>query len=60
MQSTHSEVCLTYIIIYISLVAQIVKNLPVKQEIGVLSLSWDDPLEKGMATHSTLLGWGIP
>ena len=48
-----------YNYIYISLVAQIVKNLPVMQEIGVLSLSWDDPLEKGMATHSTLLGWGI-
>ena len=60
MQSTHSEVCLTYIIIYISLVAQMVKNLPVMQEIRVLSLSWEDPLEKGMATHSTLLGWGIP
>ena len=60
MQSTHSEVCLTYIIIYISLVAQMVKNLPVMQEIGVLSLSWEDPVEKGMATHSTLLGWGIP
>ena len=37
-----------------------VKNLPVMQEIGVLSLSWEDPVEKGMATHSTLLGWGIP
>ena len=60
MQSTHSEVCFTYIIIYISLVAQMVKNLPVMQEIGVLSLSWEDPLERGMATHSTLLGWGIP
>ena len=60
MQSTHSEVCLTYIIIYISLVAQMVKNLPVMQEIRVLSLSWEDPLEKGMATHSTIFAWKIP
>ena len=37
-----------------------VKNLPVLQVIGVLSLSWEDLLEKGMATHSTILGWGTP
>ena len=34
-----------------SLVAQTVKNLPAKQEIWVQSLGWEDPLEKGMATH---------
>ena len=60
MQSTHSEVCLTYIIIYISLVAQMVKNLPVMQEIRVLSLSWEDPLKEEMVTHSSILAWGIP
>ena len=38
-----------------SLVAQMVKNLPAMQETWVRSLSWEDPLEKGKATHSTLL-----
>ena len=37
-----------------------VKNLPVMQEIGVHSLSWEDPLEKEMATHSSILAWRIP
>ena len=40
--------------------AQIVKNLPEVQEIWVQSLSWEDPLEEGMATHSTVLIWRIP
>ena len=43
-----------------SLVAQIVNNLPEMQEIQVLSLGWEDPLEKGMATHSSILAWRIP
>ena len=43
-----------------SLVAQMVKNLPAMQETQVWSLSWDDPLEKGMATHSSILAWRIP
>ena len=38
-----------------SLVAQLVKNLPVMQETWVQSLGWEDPLEKGMATHSSIL-----
>ena len=38
-----------------SLVAQIVKNLPAMQETSVRSLGWDDPLEEGMATHSSIL-----
>ena len=42
------------------LVAQIVKNLPATQETQVRSLSWEDPLEKGMATHSSILAWNIP
>ena len=43
-----------------SLVAQTVKNLPAMQETHVPSLGWEDPLEKGMATHSSILAWGIP
>ena len=43
-----------------SLVAQTVKNLPVIQKIGVQSLGWEDPLEKGMATHFSILAWRIP
>ena len=40
--------------------AQIVKNLPAVQETQVLSLGQEDPLEKGMATHSSILAWTIP
>ena len=42
-----------------SLLAQIVKNLPAMRETSVLSLGWEDPLEKGMATHSSILTWRI-
>ena len=37
-----------------------IKNLPARQETWVLSLGGEDPLEKGMATHSTILAWEIP
>ena len=37
-----------------------VKNLPAMQETHVQSLGWEDPLEKGMATHSRILAWKIP
>ena len=37
-----------------------VKNLPAMQETGVSSQGQEDPLEKGMATHSSILAWGIP
>ena len=40
--------------------AQTVKNLPVMQETWVRNLGWEDPLEKEMATHSSILAWGIP
>ena len=43
-----------------SLVAQLVKNLPAMQETWVQSLGWEDPLEKGKATHSSILAWRIP
>ena len=43
-----------------SLVAQMVKCLPVMGETRVRSLGWEDPLEKEMATHSSTLAWKIP
>ena len=43
-----------------SLVAQMVKNLPAMQETQVRSLGWEDPLEKEVATHSSILAWRIP
>ena len=42
------------------LVAQTVKNLPAMRETWVQTLDWEDPLEKGMATHSSILAWRIP
>ena len=44
----------------VSLVAQTVKNLPAMQETKVQSLGQEDPLEKDMATHSSILAWRIP
>ena len=43
-----------------SLMAQMVKNLPAMQETWVWSLGWEDPLEKEMTTHSSILSWRIP
>ena len=43
-----------------SLVAQMVKNLSARQETRVRSLGWEDPLENGMATHSSILAWKSP
>ena len=43
--------------IWASLVAQLVKNLPVMQETWVQSLGWEDPLEKGKTTHSSIPAW---
>ena len=43
-----------------SLVAQLVKNLPALRETWARSLGWKDPLEKGKATHSSILAWKIP
>ena len=40
--------------------AQMVNNLPAVQETLVWSLGWEDPLEKGMATHSSIPAWKIP
>ena len=43
-----------------SLVAQTVKNLPTMQETRVQSLGREDPVEKGMVTHSSILAWKMP
>ena len=43
-----------------SLVTQLVKNLTTRRETWLLSLGWEDPLEKGMATHPSVLVWRIP
>ena len=48
-----------YRLLWASLVAQSVKNLPAVQETQVLSLGWEDPLEKEMATHCSILAWKI-
>jgi len=41
-------------------VAQLIKNPPAMQETWIQSLGWEDPLEKGIATHSSILAWRIP
>ena len=43
-----------------SLVVQLVKNLPAIRETRVPSLGWEDPLEEGKATHSSIIAWRIP
>ena len=48
------------ILIKASLVAQLVKHLPAMRETWVRSLVWEDFLEKGKATHSSILAWRIP
>ena len=50
----------TYLTNRASLAAQKIKNPPAMQETWVRSLGWEDPLEKGMATHSSILVWEIP
>ena len=45
---------------WFSLVAQLVKNLSAMQETWFLSLDWEDLLEKGKATHSSILAWRMP
>ena len=48
------------LIAWASLVAQMVKNLPVMQEHQVGSLGWEDSLEKGVTIHSSILAWRMP
>ena len=47
-------------LIWSDLVAQMVKRLPAMCETCVPSLGWEDPLERGMVTHSSILAWRIP
>ena len=46
--------------VYKYLIAQVIKNLPAVREIWVQSLGWEHPLEKGQATHSSILAWRNP
>ena len=55
-----SRIWVQLITVRASLVAQSVKNLPAVQETQVQFLGWEDPLEKEMATHSSILAWKIP
>ena len=50
----------TFMFLWASLVAQLVKNLPAMQETQIRSLGREDPLEKEMATHSSIVAWRIP
>ena len=59
-RSTGEEIVYSLQYSWASLLAQLVKNLPAMQETWVWSLGWEDPLEKGKATHSSILAWRIP
>ena len=54
------ELLCVYPYVWVSLVAQTVKNLPAMRETQIWSLGWENPLEKGMVTHSSIPGWRIP
>ena len=60
LEAKEHQVLMTATISSASLVTQMVKNLSARQEIQVPSLGWEDPLEKGMATNSSILAWRIP
>ena len=49
-----------FTLLYGHIIAQLVKNPPEMWEIWVQSLGWEDPLEEGMAIHSSILAWRIP
>ena len=53
-------IAVQYDISWASMVAHTVKNLPASLETWVQPLSWEDPLEMGMVTHSSILAWRIP
>ena len=53
-------VCIFLLVVWASLVAQMVKNLPAMWETWVRLLGLEDPLEEGMAAHSRILGWRVP
>ena len=60
IRKNYLQICLGYLPLRASLGAQTVKNLRGMQETQVRSLGREDPLGKGMATHSSILGWRIP
>ena len=53
-------ICINFSLWLGSVVTQLVKNLPAVQETRVQSLGWEDPPEKEMAAHSSILAWEIP
>ena len=53
-------ICNDQMLLWASLVAQMVKRLPAMRETWAQFLGWEDPLEKEMATHSSILAWRIP
>ena len=57
---TNEQLTHTQIVSWASLIAQLVKNLPARQERLVRSLGQEDPLEDGRETHSIILAWRIP
>ena len=56
----HDWATFTFSFTWVSLVAKMVKRLPAMQDTQVQSLGWEDPLDKEMATHSSILAWKIP
>ena len=52
--------CLDAVLFWTSLVARCLKSLTAMQDTWVRSLGWEDPLEKEMATHASILSWRIP
>ena len=59
-RSSEEGISHTFLYSWASLVAQLVKNSPAVQETWVQSLGWEDLLEKGKSTHSSILTWRIP
>ena len=59
-ESVTAVIFLGHFTVWASLVDQMVKNLPAMRKPWVQSLGQEDPLEKGMATHSSILAWEIP
>ena len=55
----HAQNTLACVLSWASLVTQLVKNLPAMRETWAQSLDWEDPLEEGMATHSSILAWRL-
>ena len=54
------DLCIYCYYLGVPFVTQLIKNLPAIQETQVPSLGWEDPLEKGKATHSSVLAWRVP